>query len=71
MPQDLHDDTSAIGPALEPQGSISMANPYASGTASAPQSPYTSERLLIRDLTMPPMPNFNIPQSPPSSPSAI
>ncbi|TKA69229.1 hypothetical protein B0A49_06517, partial [Cryomyces minteri] len=69
--QDMHDDTSAIGPALDPQSSVRMANPYASGTASASQSPYTSERLLIRDLTMPPTPNFDIPQSPPGSPSAI
>ncbi|KAE9979369.1 hypothetical protein EG327_007049 [Venturia inaequalis] len=38
------------------------------GTDSAPQSPYTAARLSIRDLTMPPVPNFDIPPSPPGSP---
>lgn len=35
---------------------------------SAPGSPYTSARLQIRNLTMPPVPNFDIPPSPPGSP---
>jgi len=38
------------------------------GTESASQSPYTTARLSIRDLTMPPVPNFDIPPSPPGSP---
>lgn len=38
------------------------------GIESAPQSPYTATRLSVRSLTMPPVPNFNIPPSPPGSP---
>jgi hypothetical protein len=38
---------------------------------SAPQSPYTTTRLSIRDLTMPPVPNFDIPPSPPGSPPSM
>ena len=37
-------------------------------TSSNPQSPYTSVQLTIRNLTMPPVPNFDIPPSPPGSP---
>ena len=36
---------------------------------SAPVSPYTATRTQIRNLTMPPVPNFDIPPSPPGSPS--
>ena len=36
--------------------------------SSNPQSPYSSAKLTIRDLTMPPIPNFDIPPSPPGSP---
>ncbi|KAK4561166.1 hypothetical protein LTR86_005121 [Recurvomyces mirabilis] len=35
---------------------------------SGPTSPYTTERLLIRNLTMPPIPNFDIPDEPPPPP---
>ncbi|KAJ9626327.1 hypothetical protein H2203_003959 [Taxawa tesnikishii (nom. ined.)] len=35
---------------------------------SAPASPYTVNCLTIRNLTMPPVPNFDIPPSPPGSP---
>lgn len=33
-----------------------------------PASPYTANRLLLRNLTMPPIPNFDIPPSPPGTP---
>jgi hypothetical protein len=36
--------------------------------ASAPSSPYSQARATIRSLTMPPIPNLNIPDSPPGSP---
>lgn len=36
--------------------------------ASAPPSPYTATRLIVRNLTMPPIPNFQIPPSPSGSP---
>jgi len=35
-----------------------------------PSSPHTSTRLQVRNLTMPPVPNFDIPASPPGSPPA-
>lgn len=34
----------------------------------APQSPYSSNRALLRDLTLPTLPNYDIPPSPPGSP---
>ncbi|KUJ22403.1 HCNGP-domain-containing protein [Mollisia scopiformis] len=37
-------------------------------TTMAPQSPYSSNRALLRDLTLPTIPNYNIPSSPPGSP---
>lgn len=36
--------------------------------AQPPASPYTANRILLRNLTMPPMANFDIPPSPPGSP---
>jgi HCNGP-like protein len=36
--------------------------------ASAASSPYSRARATIRSLTMPPIPNLNIPESPPGSP---
>ena len=35
---------------------------------AAPGSPYTSSRSMIRNLTLPTVPDFNIPPSPPGSP---
>ena len=35
---------------------------------SAPQSPYSAHRALLRDLTLPTVPNYDIPPSPPGSP---
>lgn len=39
----------------------------ASGTASASHSPYSANRAIIRDLTIPTKANFDIPSSPPGS----
>ncbi len=33
-----------------------------------PQSPYSANRALLRDLTLPTLPNYEIPPSPPGSP---
>nr|XP_036585614.1 HCNGP-like protein [Colletotrichum truncatum]KAF6795665.1 HCNGP-like protein [Colletotrichum truncatum] len=58
-----------LGPALPPmetqlpQGPSSQAD-----DGQAPASPYTASRALLRDLTLPPVPNFDIPPSPPGSP---
>lgn len=34
-----------------------------------PQSPYSANRALLRDLTLPSLPNYDIPPSPPGSPT--
>ncbi|MCJ1281962.1 hypothetical protein MMC26_001285 [Xylographa opegraphella] len=52
-----------IGPSIGPSNDL-----LESGTASAPQSPYSANRALIRDLTLPTVTDFNIPDSPPGSP---
>ncbi|KAG9557224.1 hypothetical protein KCU71_g6965, partial [Aureobasidium melanogenum] len=68
-----------LGPALGPvagpaAGPSPMPEPRApldsaeAEDASAPPSPYTANRLMLRNLTMPPVPNFQIPPSPPGSP---
>lgn len=36
--------------------------------SSRPQSPYTANRALLRDLTLPPVPNLDVPPSPPGTP---
>lgn len=38
------------------------------GPGLPPGSPYTATRALLRDLTLPPLPNTDIPPSPPGSP---
>ncbi|OCL11343.1 hypothetical protein AOQ84DRAFT_287419 [Glonium stellatum] len=53
----------SLGPSVTPPQGLSPNN-----SASIPQSPYSSTRLVIRNLTLPPVPNFEIPPSPPRSP---
>lgn len=57
----------AVGPTLDP---FVTPPPGLSpnGSSSVSQSPYSSARLAIRNLTLPPIPNFEIPPSPPGSP---
>ncbi|KAK3497165.1 uncharacterized protein B0T23DRAFT_373652 [Neurospora hispaniola] len=65
----------------EPDSDIDMSflnDPSTSSTALAsgpsaepPKSPYTTTRTLLRDLTLPALPNMDIPASPPLSPSDI
>ena len=38
------------------------------GNVSAPESPYSAARSMARDLTLPSIPNLDIPNSPPGSP---
>ena len=52
-----------IGPSIAP-----AIEPGDNGVAREAQSPYTANRALIRDLTLPPVPNLDIPPSPPGSP---
>lgn len=54
----------AVGPAPMPDQTLDTLDE----DGSAPPSPYTANRLMIRNLTMPPVPKFDIPPSPPGSP---
>lgn len=58
---------SAAGPLPMPEPSV-RSNSAEGDDVSAPPSPYTANRLMLRNLTMPPVPNFQIPPSPPGSP---
>ncbi|KAF2015936.1 hypothetical protein BU24DRAFT_450566 [Aaosphaeria arxii CBS 175.79] len=55
------------GPAQGPSLSLAPAGPGPSDDG-IPGSPYTSTQSLIRELTLPTVPNFEIPPSPPGSP---
>ncbi|KAI4724743.1 hypothetical protein E4T49_07493 [Aureobasidium sp. EXF-10728] len=72
-------EPAPVGPALGPvAGPVAAPSPMPAPSASmdsaeddqasAPPSPYTANRLMLRNLTMPPVPNFQIPPSPPGSP---
>ena len=52
-----------VGPMVGPQLDLDDEN-----LDSNPLSPYSTTRSLIRDLTLPPIPNLDIPPSPPGSP---
>lgn len=68
-----------IGPSLPPAeerdataGGVVDDDGHADGAGpgEAPPSPYTAARALIHDLTLPAVPNLDIPPSPPGSPSS-
>ncbi|KAF8863333.1 hypothetical protein BDZ45DRAFT_670298 [Acephala macrosclerotiorum] len=59
-------DAPLLGPTLAPAGAGDLLE---EDTAMAPQSPYSVNRALLRDLTLPTIPNYDIPPSPPGSPS--
>ncbi|KAI9841171.1 MAG: hypothetical protein M1837_000959 [Sclerophora amabilis] len=62
-------DEPVMGPMVGP--SIPQAYPSpANGESSRTQSPYSTTRSLMRDITLPPVPNLDIPPSPPGSPPA-
>lgn len=58
---------SLNGPAQGPTATLPPAEEGPADDAS-PGSPYTSTRLTIQNLTLPTIPNWNIPRSPPGSP---
>ncbi|KAI9809867.1 MAG: hypothetical protein M1825_000300 [Sarcosagium campestre] len=60
----------AIGPMVGPAGPSASPHPSTNGSTSRPQSPYSAGRALLRDLTLPQVPNLDIPPSPPGSPPA-
>ncbi|PSR82271.1 HCNGP-like protein-domain-containing protein [Coniella lustricola] len=82
----LPQQVAAIGPSLPPVGAAAEgAYPEAMDDdddnddgdqdgaqpdQSAPASPYTANRSAIHNLTLPTVPNLDIPPSPPASPSA-
>lgn len=45
-------------------------DPTEQDTSQPPSSPYTANRSLIHNLTLPTVPNLDIPPSPPTSPSS-
>ncbi|KAK2592841.1 hypothetical protein QQS21_009444 [Conoideocrella luteorostrata] len=59
-----------LGPSLPPPDS-NLPPSLPSQEPSAPSSPYTSQRALIHDLTLPSIPNLTIPPSPSGSPPRI
>lgn len=61
-------DDKLVGPVLGPPRPSSASGPT-NGAASRASSPYSLNRSLVRDLTLPPVPNLDIPPSPPGSPS--
>ncbi|TVY81076.1 Meiotically up-regulated protein [Lachnellula suecica] len=61
-----------LGPTIPTDESFPMAGLLQEDdtTGTAPQSPYSANRALLRDLTLPNIPNYDIPPSPPGSPVA-
>ncbi|KAL6904460.1 HCNGP-like domain-containing protein [Trichoderma evansii] len=60
-----------LGPSLPPaDASITNTLPDPDESQELPASPYSSNRALIQDLTLPSVPNLDIPPSPPGSPPA-
>ncbi|KAM0486863.1 hypothetical protein ACHAPX_000127 [Trichoderma viride] len=58
-----------LGPSLPPaDASITNTLPDPDESQEAPASPYSANRALIHDLTLPSVPNLDIPPSPPGSP---
>lgn len=70
-PPQTEPEAPLVGPALGPlTADFAMPEPLEEDEVSTPQSPYSANRALLRDLTLPTIPNYNIPPSPPGSPVA-
>lgn len=69
-------DAPVLGPSLPTGEEVIQMQTDADAAAfldsldpsSRPQSPYTANRALLRDLTLPPVPNLDVPPSPPGTP---
>lgn len=59
---------SPPGPVLGPSQPVAGMFESFPDTETIPQSPYSANRALLRDLTLPTVPNYDIPPSPPGSP---
>lgn len=71
LPASLQSSAHAQGPLMGPSipDEVSMFDlPEEDNSLTAPHSPYSANRALLRDLTLPTAPNYEIPQSPPGSP---
>ncbi|KAI0176814.1 HCNGP-like protein-domain-containing protein [Pestalotiopsis sp. NC0098] len=73
----IAEDSGIIGPMRPPEGSENLSFPpleeapmedEAAVPSLPPGSPYSANRALLRDLTLPTVPNMDIPPSPPGSP---
>ncbi|KAJ9137881.1 hypothetical protein NKR23_g8833 [Pleurostoma richardsiae] len=74
------DSAPTMGPSLPPAGGVGAALAYPTDTSTPPAaadgpsnqgpplSPYSASRALLRELTLPAVPDFDIPPSPPGSP---
>lgn len=72
-PNNPKPDAPLVGPQLGPAVGTMFSeaeDDMHEGHYAEPQSPYTSNRALLRDLTLPTFPNYDIPRSPPGSPIA-
>jgi HCNGP-like protein len=59
------------GPILGPSQPSEIATPSTAQLEQGQSSPYSTSRALIQDLTLPPVPNLDIPPSPPGSPNPV
>lgn len=59
------------GPMLGPKQPSDIAASPITPQEQGPSSPYSASRALIQDLTLPSVPNLEIPPSPPGSPDPI
>jgi hypothetical protein len=70
-PAPLEQPAASTGPVNGPSQGPTASPPPPDGTSSEdapPSSAYTSNRAMIQNLTLPTVPNFDIPPSPPGSP---
>ena len=66
------EEQQVYGPLPGPAGSAGLALSVedSNGHTTRPESPYSIQRAMIRDLTLPSIPDFDIPLTPPGSPRA-
>ncbi|KAI9650128.1 serine/threonine protein kinase [Ciborinia camelliae] len=73
LPSNPKSDAPLVGPQLGPAeatGLPELEDVMNEERDGEPQSPYSANRALLRDLTLPTVPNYDIPPSPPGSPMA-
>lgn len=61
-------NATPLGPSLPAMGDDTFIGQADDNGTPAPSSPYSANRALIQDLTLPSVPNLDIPPSPPGSP---